>query len=131
MTQSHVDAITGQFIENEGEPAHFRALSLFSFAFWYNQPGPHFNRNTSAELLRLGLDIIAASPKEDESRQVLHRPHITMYIYGEPGPNDLTLKRILGFLDERSRQLLTKLCSVETRPARVTNSLHPIRKAVG
>ena len=57
MTQSQIDAMTNDFIDNEDEPAHFRAMAALFASPWYSEPGSHRNISTAAELFRQGLDI--------------------------------------------------------------------------
>lgn len=90
--------------------------------------------DTTAELLRYGLDIIAASPKEDENRQVLYAPHVDISFQvceGDviEGPKDVTLKGVLCFLEGKFRKLLTQVCSAIKPPAMLINMLPPILKA--
>lgn len=115
MTQSHIDLITKDFIENENEPAHFRALALMSVAVWHIQGGSHLNFSTAAEHFRQGLDVIASSPKEDENQIVFHRPHITEYMRDDLRDNDLSMKSILGYLDGKIREKLSTIATVPSQ----------------
>jgi MYND finger len=129
MTQSHVDSITKDFINNATEPAHIRARAAVAAAEWYSQPSAsHFNLNTTAELYRYGLDIIAASPKKYKNRQVLHHPLTQLYLRdGKDFPSsDYTLKSILSFLDEKIRAFLSEACTVITV---MPTHVHPAVKA--
>jgi hypothetical protein len=103
MTQSQWDLFKTDFVENENEPAHFRASAAQFVGSWSRRPASHRNRNTTVELLHPGLEIIASSPVEDESRTVFYEPHITLGYRRDLGPNNFSLKSILVDMDEKIR----------------------------
>jgi MYND finger len=127
-TQSDIDSIIDDniiddFMDKKEEPAHFRAFASWFASRWYTQPGCHMNMNTAAEILRHGLDIVAASPKENEKRQVLHHPY-TQLCWHEGServrPRNLTLKGILGLLEEKLREQLSICTDVHCIGERLT-----------
>jgi MYND finger len=111
-TQRDIDTITADFIENDAEPVHFRAVALINVASWYTSPGSHLNMGIAAEHFRECLNVIASSPKKDEKRQVLHHPLIYFPMSEDPqqhfSSNDLTLKRVLGLCGDKARKFLSR-----------------------
>jgi MYND finger len=113
-----IHEVTTRFLENENEPVQFRSYAAFWTAAQYIRNASIMNVSTAAELLRLGLDIIAASlskmKKDDENRKVMHHPHTQLHLGGDTdfGTNDVTLTAILAYINKKLTSVLSHLVNL-------------------
>jgi MYND finger len=97
------------FVDNQNEPAHFRAeaacwIGLREFIEPPTQGQGSNNMSVVAEYLRQGMDIVAASPKEDEDRIVMSGRFMNgtvmerLFNGGSSPTHPVTLKAMLDLL---------------------------------
>jgi hypothetical protein len=94
---------------DENEPVLFRAVA----AFWVASPlfpaTDLFNISSLAERVREALDIVAASPKEDENRIAVSGRFMFEFVREHVGPacHNITVKQILDAIAEKLRLYLS------------------------